>query len=44
LPTIYLADGQWNIDSGNMFDVLDNEISEAHIKPVIAVFVDIPCP
>jgi len=40
LPTIYLADGQWYIDSGNMVDVLDHEISAGHIKPVIAVFVD----
>jgi len=40
LPTIYLADGQWYIDSGNMVDVLDNEISKGNIKPVIAVFVD----
>ena len=40
LPTIYLADGQWYIGPGNMVDVLDKEISEGHIKPVIAVFVD----
>jgi len=40
LPTIYLADGQWYINSGKMVDVLDNEISTGHIKPVIAVFVD----
>jgi enterochelin esterase-like enzyme len=40
LPTIYLADGQWYIGSGNMVDVLDKEISNGNIKPVIAVFVD----
>ncbi len=40
LPTIYLADGQWYIGSGNMVDVLDWEISEGNIEPVIAVFVD----
>jgi enterochelin esterase-like enzyme len=40
LPTIYLTDGQWYIGSGNMVDVLDSEISEGRIKPVIAVFVD----
>ena len=40
LPTIYLADGQWYIGSGNMVDVLDKEISQGSIKPVIAVFVD----
>ena len=40
LPTIYLADGQWYIDSGNMVEVLDREISEGNIKPIIAVFVD----
>jgi enterochelin esterase-like enzyme len=27
LPTIYLADGQWYIGSGNMIDVLDKEIN-----------------
>ncbi|MFT4930013.1 MAG: enterochelin esterase-like enzyme [Phenylobacterium sp.] len=40
LPTIYLADGQWYIDSGNMTDILDEEITSGRIKPVIAVFVD----
>jgi enterochelin esterase-like enzyme len=40
LPTIYLADGQWYIGPGNMVDVLDKEISEGNIKPVIAIFVD----
>lgn len=40
LSTIYLADGQWYIGSGNMVDVLDREISAGNIKPVIAVFVD----
>ena len=40
LPTIYLADGQWYIGTGNMVDVLDREISGGNIKPVIAIFVD----
>jgi enterochelin esterase-like enzyme len=40
VPTIYLADGQWYISPGNMVDILDKEITEGNIKPVIAVFVD----
>ena len=40
LPTIYLADGQWYLSSGDMAKVLDNEISSGRIKPVIAIFVD----
>ena len=40
LATIYLADGQWYLGAGNMQQVLDQEISEGRIKPVIAVFVD----
>lgn len=40
LPTIYLADGQWYLGSGNMTQVLDTEINAGRIKPVIAVFVD----
>jgi len=40
LPTIYLADGQWYIGAGEMVNVLDEEISQGRIKPVIAVFVD----
>jgi enterochelin esterase-like enzyme len=40
LPTIYLADGQWYISSGNMVEILNREIKPGNIKPVIAVFVD----
>ena len=40
LPTIYLADGQWYLSSGDMAKVLDDEISSGRIKPVIAIFVD----
>lgn len=40
VPTIYMVDGQWYISGGKMVKVLDKEISEGNIKPVIAVFVD----
>jgi enterochelin esterase-like enzyme len=40
LATIYLADGQWYLGAGNMQQVLDQEIAQGHIKPVIAIFVD----
>ena len=40
LPVIYLTDGQWYIDSGEMPQLLDDLISTNKMKPVIAVFVD----
>ncbi len=40
LPTIYVADGQWYISSGQMHKELDKQIETGAIKPVIAVFVD----
>ena len=40
LPTIYLADGQWYLEPGDMKRILDEEIAEGRIEPVIAVFVD----
>jgi len=40
LPTIYIADGQWYLDSGDMANVLDTEISTGKIKPIIAIFID----
>lgn len=40
LATIYLADGQWYLGAGEMRQVLDQEIAQGRIKPVIAVFVD----
>jgi len=40
LPTIYMTDGQWYLESGNMHKVLDAQIKKGKIKPVVAVFVD----
>jgi enterochelin esterase-like enzyme len=40
LPVIFVTDGQWYLDQGNMQDVLDEEIESGRIKPVAAVFVD----
>ena len=40
LPTIYLTDGQGYIRAGAMHRVLDKEIREGRIKPMVAVFVD----
>jgi len=40
LPTIYITDGQWYLGQGNMAKVLDHEIAEGNINPVIAIFVD----
>ncbi|TQV89584.1 alpha/beta hydrolase [Aliikangiella coralliicola] len=40
LPTIYVTDGQWYLDPGKMLSVLDREITNGTIAPVIAVFVD----
>lgn len=40
VPTIYMTDGQWYIDSGKMVSELNEQIKAGAIKPVIAVFVD----
>lgn len=40
IPTIYATDGQGYISAGGMHRILDREIAEGRIKPVIAVFVD----
>jgi enterochelin esterase-like enzyme len=40
LPTIYVTDGQWYLDQGHMVDVLDEQISQETIEPVVAIFVD----
>lgn len=39
-PTIYITDGQWYLSQGQIIDVLDREIAEGNIEPVVAVFVD----
>lgn len=40
LPVIFVTDGQWYLDQGQMQKVLDEEIKSGRIKPVAAVFVD----
>jgi enterochelin esterase-like enzyme len=40
LPVIYVTDGQWYTREGDMHLVIDEEIAEGRIYPVIAVFVD----
>lgn len=40
LPTIYMVDGQWYLEFGEMVEVLDREIAQGTIEPVVAVFVD----
>lgn len=40
VPTIYATDGQGYIRAGGMHRILDKEIKEGRIKPVVAVFVD----
>ncbi len=40
LPVIYVTDGQWYIDSGEMPALMDQLIAEGKIQPAIAVFID----
>ncbi len=40
LPVIFLTDGQWYIEGGEMPRKLDEMIYKREIKPVVAVFVD----
>ncbi len=40
LPVIYVVDGQWYIETGEMHLTLDELIAARRIAPVIAVFVD----
>ncbi|WP_321389986.1 alpha/beta hydrolase [Emcibacter sp.] len=40
LPLLFVTDGQWYLEPGNMKQVLDQEIMSRRIKPVMAVFVD----
>lgn len=39
-PTIYVTDGQWYLNQGRMIEILDREIAEGNMEPVLAVFVD----
>lgn len=40
VPVIYVTDGQWYIESGEMPALLDRLIEADEIRPVIAVFID----
>ena len=40
LPVLYVTDGQWYIEPGELHVVLDQMIAEGSIEPVLAVFVD----
>lgn len=40
LPTIYITDGQWYLQPGDMVSTLDREIAAKNIDPVVAVFID----
>ncbi|NOZ65540.1 MAG: esterase family protein [Alphaproteobacteria bacterium] len=40
LPTLYITDGQWYLQKGNMDKILDQQIKAGVIKPVIAIFID----
>lgn len=40
LPVIYLTDGQWYIESGEMHKEIDRLIESGKISPIVAVFVD----
>ncbi len=40
LPVIYVTDGQWYIQSGEMPALMDKLIADGKIEPSIAIFVD----
>jgi enterochelin esterase-like enzyme len=40
LPVIFITDGQWYIESGEMPRIIDDLITTGEIQPLIAVFVD----
>lgn len=40
LPVLYITDGQWYISQGKLPDLLDAEIADGNIDPLIVVFVD----
>jgi len=44
LPVLFLSDGAWYMDPGNMPQVLDSLISAQLIEPVVAVFLDARIP
>ena len=40
LPVLYITDGQWYISQGELPELLDVEIGNGNIDPLIVVFVD----
>lgn len=40
LPVVYVTDGQWYIESGDMPNLMENLILSGKMEPAIAVFVD----
>lgn len=40
LPVLYITDGQWYISRGEMPELLDAEIANGNIDPLVVVFVD----
>ncbi len=40
LPVLYVADGQWYIDEGELPALLDRMIEAGDIEPLVAVFID----
>ncbi len=40
LPVLYVTDGQWYVESGEMPGLLDEMIEDGAIRPLIVVFVD----
>jgi len=40
LPVLYVVDGQWYIDEGDMPGILNDLISSKQVTPLVAVFID----
>lgn len=40
LPSLYVTDGQWYIERGNLKAILDAAISAGLVKPLLVVFLD----
>lgn len=40
LPALYVTDGQWYLNQGQLHKELDKQIESGAIKPIIAVFID----
>jgi len=40
LSTMYIVDGQWYLEQGQMAKIIDKEITDKKISPIIAIFID----